>query len=53
MQGTTAWYLLTLTFEFELCDMVELISQPAARRGCLGPSPSLRSAVLAFHMMPQ
>lgn len=39
MQGTTAWYLLTLTFEFELCDMVELISQPAAEGVALVPLP--------------
>lgn len=53
MQGSAAWCFLTLTFEFEICDMVELISQPAMRRGGLGPSPSLSSPVPVLLMMPQ
>lgn len=50
-QGNTAWCFLTLTSELESCDKVELISQPAARRGGLGPS--LSSAISVFQMMPQ
>lgn len=52
-QASTAWYSLTLTFKFKICDMGELISQPPARRGGLGPSPSLSSAVPVLQMMPQ